>query len=200
MRRFAVVLLLIIACLSAGAQKDSTRRKVVHGFDGGMMLHAGYLMGNIAPIGYQAKGFTFGIGGVIRVHLGDHWMLGSEGYMSSMAQLKNGSYIKWGWGGILGEFYWAFKKVMPYVGLTVGGGSMTTFLMFDGDSGDWQYEANAIFNKQTFLAVTPFIGCDFIVGKALHLTLKMDCLNSIGKSGLLRPLGPRLYFGVIFYH
>lgn len=43
----------------------------------------------------------FGIGGVIRVHLGDHWRVGSEGYVSTIKQANNGSYVKYGWGGLL---------------------------------------------------------------------------------------------------
>lgn len=200
MKRFIIVGLLLGAILMVSAQEDSVRRKIVRGFDGGMMVHAGYQTGTIVPLDYQAQGATFGLGGVIRIHLGEHWMLGTEGYMSVMSQLKNGSYIKWGWGGILGEFYWAFKRVMPYVGLTLGGGSLTTFLMFDGNSGDWENERDAIFHKERFFAADPFIGCDFIVTKSMHLTLKADWLSGIGKTGLLKPYGPRFYFGFIFYH
>ena len=112
------------------------KHSVFQGFDGGMMFHAGYLQGNIPSIHYQAKGATFGLGGVARVHLGKHWMIGGEGYVSTLRQMKNGSYIKYGWGGFLGEFYWPFQYVMPYLGVTVGGGACTTLLMFDGDRTD----------------------------------------------------------------
>lgn len=200
MKRLIFSFLIILFILNAGAQEHVARNKVVRGFDGGMMVHAGYMTGKIAPLDYKADGVTVGLGGVLRMHLGDHWMVGGEGYVSTLHQLKNGSYLKWGWGGLLGEFYWTFNKVMPYLGVTVGGGSLTTYLMFDGDAHDWQPESDAVFNKQTFLAVTPFVGCDFMVSKLLHLTLKVDCLHSIGKTGLLMPLGPRLYFGCIFFH
>lgn len=165
-----------------------------------MMIHAGYLQGQIPSIPYHAKGATFGLGGVARAHLGKHWMIGGEGYVSTLRQMKNGSYIKYGWGGFLGEFYWPFKFVMPYIGVTVGGGACTTLLMFDGDRTDWQPEQNAVFHKQTFLAIDPFIGCDFIVSKSVHLTLKADCLNSLSHGKLLMPMGPRFYLGCIFYH
>ncbi|MCR4964420.1 MAG: hypothetical protein K6A41_02060 [Bacteroidales bacterium] len=190
-------LLLFLLTFSTQAQEE---RKVFQGFDGGMMIHVGYLQGEIAPLHYQAKGATFGLGGVARVHLGQHWMVGGEGYVSTLKQLKNGSFIKYGWGGLLGEFYWAFKRVMPYVGLTIGGGACTNLLMFDGVRTDWQPEPNAVFHKQTFMAIDPFIGCDFIISKSFHLTLKVDCLNGISQGKLMMPMGPRFYFGCIFFH
>lgn len=193
---FPCILLLLLS-FTASSQEE---RKVINGFDGGMMIHVGYLQGNIPSIQYQAKGATFGLGGVARVHLGKHWMIGGEGYVSTLRQMKNGSFIKYGWGGLLGEFYWAFRHVMPYIGVTFGGGACTYLLMFEGDRTDWQPEQNAVFHKQSFLAIDPFIGCDFIVSKAVHLTLKADCLNSLSHGNLLMPTGPRFYIGCIFYH
>ena len=40
-----------------------------------------------------------GIGGVIRLHFGENFRVGSEGYVSTLTQLDNGSYLKYGWGG-----------------------------------------------------------------------------------------------------
>ena len=190
---------LFFLCYTVQAQEED-KPKVLTGFNGGMMLHTGYLFGEMPEIGYTANGAPFGLGGVIRVQLGQHWMVGGEGYVSTLRQLHNGSYIKYGWGGILGEFYWAFRHVMPYVGLTVGGGSQTSFLMFDGRSGDWTAEGNAIFHKQGFFALTPFLGCDFILTKLLHLTVKADWMTTIADKKLLEPMGPRFYVGLIFYH
>lgn len=200
MKKIATALssLLILTITFTGFAQE--KRSVFQGFDGGMMIHAGYLQGQIPSIPYHAKGATFGLGGVARAHLGKHWMIGGEGYVSTLRQMKNGSYIKYGWGGFLGEFYWPFKYVMPYIGVTVGGGACTTLLMFDGDRTDWQPEHNAVFHKQPFMAIDPFIGCDFIITKSVHLTLKADCLNSISHGNLLMPMGPRFYFGCIFYH
>lgn len=173
---------------------------MLNGFSGGMMLHTGYLFGEMPEIGHTAKGAPFGIGGKICIHLGQHWMIGSEGYVSTLRQLRNGSYIKYGWGGILGEFYWSFKHVVPYVGLTIGAGAQSTFLMFDGNGSDWTSENDVIFHKQSFCAVTPFIGCDFILTNVLHLTLKADWMNTLSHKRLLEPAGPRFYVGLIFYH
>ena len=200
--KLLLLFVIFLIHVSVFSQQDtvSLKTKVLTGFNGGMMLHTGYLYGTIPEIGYKAKGAPFGLGGTIRLQLGQHWMIGGEGYVSTLRQMHNGSYIKYGWGGVLGEFYWAFRHVMPYVGLTVGGGRQTTFLMFDGTSSDWRAEDDAVFHKQGFFALTPFIGCDFIAAKFLHLTLKADWMTTISGRKLLAPTGPRFYFGVIFYH
>ena len=65
---------------------------------------------------------------------------------------------------------------------------------------DWLPEANAVFNKQPFFAVDPFVGCDVSVGEALRMTVKADWLMAIRKTGINRPMGPRIYFGFIFAH
>ncbi len=65
-------MLSLIALLLAGSQAmatDSNDKRLIRGYDGGMMLHAGYLCGNIAPLAHQATGVTKGIGGVIRLRL-----------------------------------------------------------------------------------------------------------------------------------
>lgn len=193
---------LFLVCTSVLSQEiqETSKEKVLAGFSGGMMLHTGYLNGDLSQIGYRAEGVPFGIGGAIRLHLGKHWMVGSEGYVSTLKQLHNGSYLRYGWGGVLGAFYWHFKHAIPYFGVTVGGGGCNTFLMFDGSSKDWQVEKTVIFHKQTFFATSPFVGCDIIVTKFLHLTVKADWLCSFANGKLLLPTGPRFYFGVMFYH
>ena len=197
-----IFFVIFMSCSPSFSQEDSApaKAKVLTGFNGGMMLHTGYLYGTIPEIGYKAQGAPFGLGGTLRLQLGQHWMIGGEGYVSTLRQMHNGSYIKYGWGGVLGGFYWAFRHVMPYVGLTVGGGKQTTLLLFDGTSSDWTSENDAVFHKQGFCALTPFIGCDFIATKFLHLTLKADWMTTISGHNVLAPTGPRFYFGVIFYH
>lgn len=197
----SLLLLLLWLGVPTHAQEmqEATKRRVLTGFSGGMMLHTGYLDGRLPQVGYRAKGAPFGIGGAIRLHLGQHWMIGGEGYVSTLRQLHNGSYIRYGWGGVLGAFYWSFPHVAPYAGLTVGGGGRTAFLMFDGNSKDWQAENTVYFHKQSFCAVTPFIGCDFIATSFLHITVKADWLCPIAHGGLLAPNGPRFYVGVLFY-
>ena len=150
-------------------------------------------------VGYEAKGAPLGIGGVIRLHLGEHFRIGGEGYISTLNQRSNGSYLKFGWGGLEADCYIRAGRFQPYAGLTLGGGSMTTLLMFEEPSSPWAPIDGTLFHRQGFMAIDPFVGCDFIVSGPMHLTLKVDYLCAIGKSKLL-PHGPRVYFGFLFYH
>ena len=111
-----------------------------------------------------------------------------------------GSHNKLFWTGVLADWFWQVGRFYPYVGATVGGGMETAYYMFEGDSHDWLLESKAVFNKQPFIAVDPFVGCDVAVGEALRLTLKADWLMAIRSTGLNRPHGPRIYFGFIFAH
>lgn len=111
MKRIALLALCLLS-VAAGAQE----KKLLRGFDGGMMVHTGYLSGNLDAIGYHAKGAPMGIGGVIRLHLGDHFRIGSEGYVSTLSQRGNGSYLKYGWGGLLADCYMVLGRFQPYAG------------------------------------------------------------------------------------
>lgn len=195
MRRTFLAAICLLIALSVSAQE----KKFLRGFDGGMMVHTGYLHGNLDAIGYEAKGLPIGIGGVIRLHLGEHFRIGSEGYVSTLGQRGNGSYLKYGWGGILADFYKVLGKFQPYAGITLGGGSMTTLLMMEEPTSSWAPIDGTRYHKQGFMAIDPFIGCDFIVSGPMHLTLKVDGLFALSESKLL-PFGPRIYFGFLFYH
>ena len=198
-RLFLFVIITLLCCGVATAQED----KVIKGFSGGMMLHSGYLSGCDNPRGYNMQGTTFGIGGVARLHLTDHFRTGFEGYVSTMAlkrDIAKGSHNKIFWTGLLADWYWQKGKFYPYLGVTVGGGMETSYLMFDGSSSDWQSEEDAVFRKEGFVAVDPFIGCDIAIGEAVRLTFKTDWLFAIRKAGLNKPYGPRLYIGFIFAH
>ena len=185
---------------SKNTDQKSSQKKILKGYDGGMLLHTGYLKGTISPINYQAKGTTFGIGGLVHLHLGNHFRLGTEGYVSIMNQMHNHSFIKIGWGGILGDFYWDCGRVIPYIGLTIGGGSVTEMLMFEGDHTDWEPEKETYFHKEPFLAIDPFVGLQIKLTQVIHINIKVDCLNAIGSKNLFHPIGPRLYFGFVFNH
>ena len=119
--------------------------------------------------------------------------------MSALSQLNNGSYVKYGWGGLLGDFYWRLGRFIPYVGLTIGGGTNTNLLILGEKQGIWEPVENTYYNKRGFFALDPFLGCDFVVSESFHLTLKTDWLNCINKTYRI-PSGPRLYLGFIFYH
>lgn len=195
MKRIILISICLLTALSVSAQE----KKLLRGFDGGMMVHAGYLKGNLDAIGYEAKGMTAGIGGVARLHLGEHFRVGGEGYVSSLSQLGNGSYHKYGWGGLEADFCTVVGRFQPYAGLTLGGGAMTTLLMMEEPASAWAPVDGSYYHKQLFMAVDPFVGCDYIVSGPMHLTLKVDYLCAFSESRLL-PHGPRVYFGFLFYH
>lgn len=199
LKRLILTCLLGLICINGIAQE----KEVIKGFSGGMMVHTGYQFGGDNPYQYNPKGATFGIGGVARIHLTNHFRVGFEGYFSTLGlkgELEKGSHNKLFWSGALADWYWKFGRFYPYVGATVGGGIETAYYMFEGSSNDWLPETNAVFNKQPFFAVDPFIGCDMAIGEALRLTLKVDWLMAIRGSGLNLPHGPRIYFGFIFAH
>lgn len=200
MRRLLIfAIIALLGCGVATAQED----KAIKGFSGGMMIHSGYLTGCDNPFGYNMQGTTFGIGGVARLHLTDHFRTGFEGYVSTLGlkqDVSKGSHNKIFWTGLLTDWYWQMGKYYPYAGVTVGGGMETTYLMFEGSSNDWKVEDIAVFRKSGFVAVDPFIGCDIALSEAVRLTFKMDWLLAIRKDELNRPYGPRLYVGFIFAH
>lgn len=187
----------------AGAEVTEKDSKVIKGFSGGMMLHTGYLSGCDNPYDFKPSGATFGIGGVAKLHLSEHFRAGFEGYFSTMGlkkEVQSGSFNKLFWTGVLADWFWKIGRFYPYVGATVGGGMETALYMFEGDKHDWLPEASAVYNKKPFFAVDPFVGVEYAVGEALRLTLKADWLLAVNKDGLNRPMGPRIYFGFIFAH
>lgn len=199
-KKAALMIILSLVCLIGSAQEKD---KVIKGFSGGMMVHTGYQHGGDNPYNYVPKGATFGIGGVARLHLTDHIRAGFEGYFSTMGlkkEVASGSHNKLFWTGALADWYWKCGRLYPYVGATIGGGMETSYYMFEGDKHDWLPEASAVFHKQPFFAIDPFVGCDIAVGEALRLTVKADWLLAINNQGLNKPFGPRIYFGFIFAH
>lgn len=186
-------------------RRDAVQKKIFTGYDGGMLIHTGYLFGTIAPMGcYKVSGAPIGIGGTARIHLKKHWRVGFEGYFSSMGVMKNGSYIKYGWGGVLADAYWNIGRFMPYAGLTIGGGANSDLFIMDKSSKDlhnsWEPTQQSVIHKQGFMVIDPYVGCDYVVSKAFHLTLKLDWMNCISRESSTIPTGPRVYFGFLFYH
>lgn len=197
-------IIIILTILALGTGSLHGQDKVIKGFSGGMMVHSGYQFGGDNPYDYSPKGATFGIGGAARLHLTKHFRAGFEGYFSTLGlsdeTVESGSHNKLFWTGILADWYWKVGRFYPYVGTTLGGGMETAYYMFEGDKHDWLPETSAVFHKQPFVAIDPFVGCDIAVGEALRLTVKADWLMAINNEGLNKPLGPRIYFGFIFAH
>ena len=193
----------ILFCLLAAFYSHAENNKFIKGFSGGMMVHTGYQFGCDNPFGLDINSPTFGLGGCAKLHFTDHFRAGFEGYFSSAPVrdgVESGSHNKLFWTGALADFFWKFGKIVPYLGATVGGGVETSFYMFEGNKHDWKEESKAVLHKQPFLALDPYCGVEYKVGRALRLTLKTDWLFAINSDGLNQPMGPRIYFGVIFAH
>ena len=191
-------ILLVGGAVGAFAQEN----KFIKGFSGGMMVHTGYQYGCDNPFGLDISSPTFGIGGCAKIHLTEHFRTGFEGYFSTAPIKKgvvSGSNNKLFWTGVLADWFWECGKFIPYIGTTLGGGTETSFFMFEGDKHDWELE-EAVLHKQPFFAIDPYVGVEYAVGKALRLTLKADWLLALNSDGLNKPMGPRVYFGFIFAH
>lgn len=212
MRLLATIMLLGLTLVAQG-RNDST--SVFQGFSGGMMLHTGYLFGRDqrAPHAEDGtlcspQGATFGIGGAARVHLWRHLRVGAEGFVSTMPstttdrrnELRAGSYVQSGWGGVLADACWRLERVWPYVGATVGGGAMRSLYILEGDEDDWQEETRTLFHHQSFFLVDPYVGLDWCMTRKVHMTFRLDWMLAIHKAQLLMPTGPRLYVGFMFCH
>lgn len=191
-RCVAILLLFLVFCSTALAQ--DTVRPVR--FSGGMMIHTGYLSGDMNEAGYHAEGMPFGLGGVLRFHFFNHLRVGGEGYVSKLSMQHNGSYVRLGWGGLLVDGYWQLGRWKPYAGFTVGGGSLSSLLIRDGDAGDWQPEKDAVLHNAAVMLIDPFIGCEFALTRAMHLTLKADYIIPLNSQEC--PKGVRFYLGFIF--
>lgn len=215
MRYKLTIILFFCACL-VWAQNDSTalqpeKQRIFQGCGGGMMVHAGYLFGqptaatleNISP-----QGLTYGLGGSMRVHLWKHLRVGMEGFSSTMKSeatdqhnfLQKGSYIRTGWGGVIADACWRLEKVWPYIGGSVGGGTMRTLSIVEGSQDDWTPEGVAVLHKQGFGYINPYVGMDYCITRRIHATFRLDWMLAFANKQLVYPTGPRLYIGIMFCH
>lgn len=186
--------LIILALLTLGCIAVAQSRPR---FDGGMMMHAGYVDGTIAALNYRAEGATFGMGGVLRIHLDTHLRIGGEGYVSTLRQMGHG-YVRTSWGGAMTDVYWQLGRWMPYAGLCFGGGKTSTLLVFDGIDNDWCAEPNTVLHNESFLFLNPYIGVEYALTDAIHLTVRADRLMPM--AGVFAPIGIRCYVGFVFTH
>lgn len=212
MFRVKVLFILSLFATIAFAKNDSTA--IFQGCGGGMMVHAGYLFGQntgaVLPSGenISPQGLTYGLGGSMRVHLMKHLRIGCEGFSSTMKSgatdkngiLQSGSYVRTGWGGILADACWRLDKVWPYIGGSVGGGAMRSLYIVEGSEDDWTAEQTAVFHKQGFGYVNPYVGIDYCITKRIHATFRLDWMLAFAQKQLVLPTGPRLYIGILFCH
>lgn len=181
-------------------ETEQTKKKVMKGFCGGMMLNSGYQFGSDNPIGVNPRGATFGMGGVAKLQFTKHFRTGFEGYFSSVGLKKDvlkGSFNKIFWAGAIADWFWKCDRLYPYVGVGVGGGMETSLYMRDGDKTDWERD-EIVYRKQPFGYVDPYVGVSYAVGGIIRLTLRTDWMIAVNSEGLNRPMGPRIYFGILF--
>lgn len=167
-------------------------------FDGGMMLHTGHMTSTAMTEEFQAQGMTYGLGGVIQLHVGEHLRIGGEGYTSTLRLMDNGSYAQSGWGGLTVNYKTRHNRWHPYIGTTIGGGKSSTLLIFKGDADDWQPETDVILHEEPFFFIAPYLGCEYALTERIHLTTKIDRI--IPLSDIKMPTGFRLYLGFVFVH
>lgn len=178
------------------------------GFSGGMMVHSGYLQSqkfNIttnneqSPQNLQAKGVPFGIGGAAKVHLGKYLRVGGEGYVSNLNYGEYNSIFNLSYGGVLVDCIWQNKRFSPYVGVLFGGGSTQNTTLFASTPDDFIAEENVSYRKNSFLALTPFVGVEYALNDKIRLTLKADYLVNLNSAPNDFASGVRIFVGFMFY-
>jgi hypothetical protein len=178
------------------------------GFSGGMMLHTGYVQSHgYYPIAEGAaldfvrpKGAPFGIGGAVKVHLGQHFRVGSEGYVSTLKHGVKGSYCSLGWGGLLMDSHWNIGNFTTFVGGTVGGGRYKNLTLQQPYGFDYEVEPNTSFRSYSVMVLTPFVGFEYAAKCNFHISLKLDYIVNLNHREADFVEGVRIYLGVMFYH
>jgi hypothetical protein len=165
-------------------------------FRGGMFPHIGYLYNQLGDT--KIEGFCSGIGGKLVFPVTDHIRIGTEGYVTSYNYKNNEGFYKLGWGGLLVEYQFEQKKLMPVVGVTFGGGGIKDLYPVLGDYTD-NFPDAAIYKKYSSLVIAPQISLEYRLTSHINLATKVDYLFY---PGLDYPefvaRGPRLYLGVLF--
>lgn len=179
-----------------------------NGFSGGMMVHSGYLQSKDFTIAtnngqslqnLQAKGVPFGIGGAAKVHLGKHLRVGGEGYVSNLNYGEHNSIFSLSYGGVFVDCVWQNKRFSPYVGVLFGGGSTQNTTLFAPTYDDFIAEGNVSYRKNSFLALSPFVGIEYALNDKIRLTLKADYLLNLNSAPNDFASGVRVFVGFMFY-
>ncbi|MGN0190158.1 MAG: hypothetical protein ACI39U_00730 [Candidatus Cryptobacteroides sp.] len=213
MRKGLIVILLSLVAVAASASgADSTlvsKYKVFRGCSGGMMLHTGWISSSdvtfTSPSGaavgpMRMRGVPFGIGGAAKVHLWDWVRVGGEGFVSHLNYGENHSNENIGWGGLLVEGICPIGRWFPFAGVTVGGGSVKNTTVLDATTSDFVLDyGTTSYRKYAFMAVCPYVGVEFALTSKVHIVLRADCLLDVTSGQADFPLGPRIYFGFMFW-
>jgi hypothetical protein len=178
------------------------------GFSGGMMVHTGWLYGGsitttggTGPYTRSLAGAPVGLGGVARIHFGRHLRVGGEGYVSTLnyGGKGNDSHARIGWGGLLVDCMWQRGRWTPYVGGTVGGGSIKNLTLRNPTPLDREVEVDASFRQYGFMLVAPFAGVEMALTEKIRLNAKVDWVVNLTNRQADFPTGPRFYIGISFW-
>ncbi|MEG2336717.1 MAG: hypothetical protein RSC04_03130 [Bacteroidales bacterium] len=198
-----------ILCLSLGlllpTQGQAKSKNFAYkGFTGGMFLHTGYVQSKPFPIivkegitlQQQIKGVPIGIGGKLALLFGNHWRFGMEGYASSVRYGSTRSAFKIGWGGLLVEYIYPIQRYVPFVTLTLGGGGAKNMILLEKTKDDFT-PLSVVYREYGFMAITPSLGCEFLMSKKMKIVLKADYLFSPTQEPDFAS-GFRIYLGFLF--
>lgn len=202
------LLSILIAFLWVSTANVNAQKFGYKGFSGGMMVHTGYVFsGSYSIINtsgdvisrQKMSGSPFGIGGALKIHLSEHFRVGTEGYVSTLNYNHNGSFASIGWGGVLVDWMWQLGKFATYFGVCVGGGSQKNLTISESYGDDYKVEDNTLYRKYGFMAVTPYAGVEFAITEKVRFTFKADYLMNVSnpQSDFLR--GVRFFIGFSFY-
>ena len=75
---------------------------------------------------------------------------------------------------------------------------MRHITLFEDAPVDFLTEGKVSYRKYSFMAVAPYIGTDIPLTDKLALVIKADCLFSVSHPQKDFPLGPKLFFGIMF--
>ncbi|MCL2246379.1 MAG: hypothetical protein FWC10_04620 [Lentimicrobiaceae bacterium] len=207
MQKLLLTLLFAIPFLIALPQTDAVEKPWGYkGYAGGMFVHTGYVQSATFTVGdlqgndieQKIKGPVFGLGGKMGIFLHRNFRVGGEGYFSTC---KYGAYknsCRISWGGITFDLVYPVKKWMPFVGVTLGGGSSKHLIFIEKPQNNMKAEPVVHFSNTLYI-INPAIGVEFMASNKISLLLKIDYMLNISKKNHTYPQGVRLYLGVHFY-
>jgi len=190
MRLVLLSIFISLLTISGFAQKQREH------FRGGMFPHIGFLYNQTDNT--KIEGFCSGIGGKLVFPVTDNIRVGTEGYVTSYNYKNNDGFYKLGWGGLLIEYQFGKRKLLPVVGVTFGGGGINDLYPVSGSYVDNEPDA-AIFKKYSTFIIAPQISFEYSLTAHINLATKIDYLLYPGNDyPTFIARGPRFYLGILF--
>lgn len=212
MGKFLLAVTALLTCIPLFAGDGNGTRKAFSfsGYQGGMMVHSGYVRSGqcqfVSADGAQTYGMVMqgaplGIGGALKLGFGEHLRVGAEGYVSNLYYGRYGSYSSTGWGGVLADCVWHKGRWSWFAGGTIGGGGVKNVTLFDDMPLDFRLEnGTASYRHYGFMAIVPYAGVEFALTGRVHLTMKVDWMLNVTRRQADFVTGPRIYLGFMFCH